>query len=473
MICLLTVGLVVACSVERSPLGARSGGFGGTAGIAGFGGTSGTAATGGVGAVGGSGAVGGTGGTGGTGGISGTGGAAGIAGTGGTGGISGTGGIGGTGGVPACQTNDDLKTGSLCADAAQGWFAIKNDLDVWWQGIPTRDPGRGNILIYLLAKMENVCSDGSAAEITIKACGTRLPPFTSDVACDAFQIQFPDSIWDSPTMPRFHTYGSTTGFNPGDILQVSRTTGLVGIDLMNGTEDGAWPTSMMTGSFRCENGTGERCFPDHDNDGKPGISIVIRSDEAIYTSDLDSGTCSTGTPYRYRGAPTGAFIDAGGGGGGGIRAARVQIGIRTRISGQGTIGNDCASGNGPAMADFLDSRAYSCEVTPSSLPTGPTQGTPFMTADPRIATMNYACTGAEAQFVDDNVPIYIVLQQGQVPGDSKRPNGWSPNPFNNFLDRDIKRHRSMGPRSAIVRLGDLAGPEPSCATVRDVSYPGL
>jgi hypothetical protein len=53
----------------------------------------------------------------------------------------------------ACATTNDIRTGAQCAATVDGWFAIKSILDVWWQGIPTRDPGRGIIDIYLLAKV--------------------------------------------------------------------------------------------------------------------------------------------------------------------------------------------------------------------------------------------------------------------------------------------------------------------------------
>jgi hypothetical protein len=387
------------------------------------------------------------------------------AGTGMTTGGAGTGmttGGGGTGGEPPVLSCDDagadIRTGSMCEDSADGWFAIKTVIDVWWQGTAVRDPGRGDIEVYLLGKLEGVCQDGTGGVGTIKACGTRLPPFTSDVACDAFQIQFPDEMWDSPNMPRFTTTGSTTGFNPGDVLTIDSAVGLVGIDLMDGQESGTWPTSMETGSISCEAGTGLPCFPDHDNDGQPGITVQLRTDAADYTSDLGDGTCTgNGLPYKYRGSPTVTDIGAGGGAGGGVRAEKVRIGLRTKLGGAGAIGDDCVSGVGDSIAEFLDSRAVDCEIDPDTLPA----------TDPRVSSGDTACTATEAQFVDDNVPQYIVLAKGETPGETMPPLGWS------LAGRDIDKSASIGPRSGLVRLGGLDAAEPDCAAVRNAAFPDL
>lgn len=382
-------------------------------------------------------------------------------------GVSGNGGLGGGdggggGGEPLmCSGGADIRTGSMCADAAEGWFAIKTKIDVWWQGTPVRDPGRGDIEVYLLGKLEDVCDDGSNGRGTIKACGTVLPPFTSDVACDAFQIQFPNEIWESPMMPRYTTTGSTTAFEPGGILTLNSALGLVGIDLMDATQDqpSGFPTAAQTGTFACEAGTGVQCFPDHDNDGKPGITIQLRNDAATYVGPYQNGKCTAagGTDYKYRGSPTFSDIGAGGGAGGGIRAIKVRIGLRTRLGGAGAIGADCMSGVGDSQADYLDSRAWECEVDPATLPPG----------DARMGGSDFACTTAEAQFVDENVPAYRVLAKGAMPGDSMPPLGWV------LAGRDIPKTASAGPRSALVRLGSLSDPEPSCEAVRTAAYPAL
>lgn len=419
--------------------------------VSGAGATSGTGAVGGTVATGGTGAASGT-----TGGTTMVGGMSGGM-TGGSAGVGATGGVGG--GEPlVCESEADIRTGMACDEAAEGWFAIKTVADVWWDGSSTRDPGRGDIEIYLLGRLEDVCNDGSNGKGTIKACGTVLPPFTSDVACDAFQIEFPDAIWDSPMMPRFTTTGSTTAFTPGGLLTLNAATGLLGVDLMDGQEEGAWPGAAMTAMFPCEAGTGADCFPDHDGDGEAGITINLRHDEAVYVGPLQNGKCTSGADYKYRGAPTnGLDIGAGGGAGGGVRALNVRIGLRSRLGGAGLIAEDCMSGVGESTVDFLDSRALECIIDPMTLVAG----------DPRIASMDHDCTAAEATFVDENVPLYQVLPKDAVPGATMLPLGWG------LAARDIDKSPSEGPKSALVRLGSNSDPEPSCETVRTATFVGL
>jgi hypothetical protein len=323
----------------------------------------------------------------------------------------------------------------------------------------------------LLGRLDGVNSDGSGGVGTIKSCGTRLPPFTSDVACDAFQIEFPDAMWESPMMPRFTTTGNTTAFEPGGILTLNPAVGLVGLDVMNNVEGNAGVFPMTAGAVTCEAGEGADCFPDHDGDSHEGVTINLRHDAATYdpatlpnlgglvraSGDTNFGKCSLNAmPYKYRGAPTnGLDIGAGGGAGGGVRAVQVRIGLRTRLGGAGAINNDCASGVGDSECDMLDSRAWSCKLDPTTYPAG-------------VTYPMDECDVNQAKFVDDNVPIYRVLGAGQMAGPvTTLPNGWA------FVGRNIDTTASRGPKSALVRLGDLTGGEPTCAAVRGAAYPAL
>jgi hypothetical protein len=191
-------------------------------------------------------------------------------GTAGTG--TGTAGTDGGGGDVMCATTDVLE--GSCKSSAEGVYAIKTEIDVWWQDDitpPIVDPGRGKITVYLMGDLTEVCDDGSNGRGVIRGCGTELPPFVSYAACDAFQISFPDELWDQPTMPTFTTTGSTTGFEPGDVLSLAEAAGLVGISLND--VNATWPTPMETGNVTCPEGSGADCFPDHDGDGNPGISV--------------------------------------------------------------------------------------------------------------------------------------------------------------------------------------------------------
>jgi hypothetical protein len=61
------------------------------------------------------------------------------------------------------------------------------------------------------------------------ACGAVLPPFVNDTLCEAYQLNFPDALWDSPKMPTFMTTGTTDGFTPGSTLSIAEAIGLVGV----------------------------------------------------------------------------------------------------------------------------------------------------------------------------------------------------------------------------------------------------
>ncbi|MDH5674671.1 MAG: hypothetical protein OEZ06_21265 [Myxococcales bacterium] len=397
-----------------------------------------------------------TGGTGATG--TGTGGTAGgtVTGTGGTGATGGTGGVvsttGGTGGdtgpVGGLCTGVDRGTlaegqcattevceGS-CKALAQGIYAIKTEIDVWWVDDvepPLVDPGRDKITVYLHGELQDVCEDGSNGLGVMKACGTVLPLFKSDANCDAFQIAFYDEMWDKPTMPTFKTSGWSTGFEPGDTLTLEIATGLLGFS-MNNADTAAWPTSAQTGDVTCPEGTGEACFPDHDGDGKPGITAYMANIGQNLTAD---GCGGFNLPFVYRGAPLDALnaLDDGG-----LKAEKMHVGIRSRLGGAGQIGSDCMSGVGDSQAEYLDSRVWSCELS---------DGNP--------------CADAHAQFVDDNAPTYNVLKKGEAP------------PVDVMIPAtqgggSLDQTPSAGPRSSLVRLGDI-GQTFDCAAVRNAAYP--
>jgi hypothetical protein len=110
---------------------------------------------------------------------------------------------------------------------------------------------------------------------------------------------------------------------------------------------------------------------------------------------------------------------------------------------------------GDSTAEFLDSRAIDCLVDPNSLPAGDT------------LHPGNACTDAEAIFVDENVPQYLVLDKGETPGDTMPLLGWV------SQGRDIDKSPSDGPRSALVRIADLDAAEPDCATVRNAAFPAI
>jgi hypothetical protein len=362
---------------------------------------------------------------------------------------------GGAGTTPVgpvdCSSRGGDPTGT-CKDSASGTFAIKTEVDVWWAqetDAPIVDPGRGKITVYLMGKLSGVCGDKMGMG-DIKGCGTVLPPFVSWVSCNAFSIEFPDAVWDQPSMPHFTTGGNTTGFEPGETLAINIATGLVGIDLM--MENDPWPTPAQTGTFACMLGMPSasepgKCFPDDDGDGKPGITIKMGKIGMAYPGGAD---CGLG-PIMFRGAPLNAVngLDPGS-----VRAETLYIGLRTRIGGMGKIGTDCKSGAGDGVVEYLDSRVFDCVLT---------DGTP--------------CDAMGATFVDEQAPNYRILKKGEAPpttpdyvlrsacecpGGCFRPEGNCP----------LDQTPSPGARSALVRLGGVDETF-DCAAVRNAAYPAL
>jgi len=374
----------------------------------------------------------------------------------GTGDSGSSGGGSGSGGEEApppveCETDEDIMTGMECAEEANGVFAIKTEIDVWWQDDavpPLVDPGRGKITIYLKGKLTGVCPDGSGGQGEMTACGTELPHFVSYVNCDAYQITFPDALWDLPSMPKFYTGGSTTGFTPGSVLSIAEATGLIGVDIADPM--GAWPSSADM--LMCEAGMGGDCFPDDDDDGKKGVSIVMgRIGETLEGWSTGCGLLGN-EAVVFRGAPLSSGLE-------GLcnapeeptclRANDLEIGVRSRIGGGGEIGADCASGTGDSTAMFVDSRVWGCTLN---------NGT--------------ECMPAQAAFVDSAAPNYNILAKGATPPSTvmrstcECPGGCT------GAACPIDQTASKGPLSALVRLGN-ADESFTCADVRNAPFPAF
>jgi hypothetical protein len=291
-----------------------------------------------------------------------------------------------------------------------------------------------------MGKLSGVCQDGKGMG-DIKGCGTELPPFVSYAACDAFQIEIPDELWDKPSMPHFMTTGNTSGFEPGQTLGIDIATGLVGISLMD--VNGAWPKPAETGTFKCPEGTGEKCFPDADGDGKPGITIRMGKIGMQYKPN---GCGLDNQPVVFRGAPFDAITGVDDNS---IRAETLYIGLRTRLGGAGMIGSDCKSGAGDATAEFLDSRVWDC-----------------------IGTDKMACTPDQAKFIDEQAPEYKILKKDEKPPTTVMKSSCECAGGCTGDACPLDQTPSKGARSAIVRLGDL-NQDFDCAAVRAAPYPEL
>jgi len=322
-----------------------------------------------------------------------------------------------------------------------GLYGIRYVVDLTWGGrsgglVGLTDDGRGKQVIHMLASIDSIDPQTLALTGTARVCGASLPTFYSTTLCEAYEPVFPTAMWDSDKMPRLPISGKLQCLDPGCILSIDAQTVLAGISLNN--PEAPWPTSDQTPQISCAAGTGVKCFPDHDGDGQPGLTVHVS------TQGVVTGTATTCSGmYTKRAAPLNSSITAIFGGV--HRTDRVMLGVRMKVGGSATLGSACASASGSGIAEYVNSRAWSCMVQqgtynfPNFTPAGP----------------NDVCSSAEASFMDANLPIYDILAVGKKP-DSKLT----------LLDTSA----SQGPLVSIVRLGD-PGASLGCADVRDAKYP--
>jgi len=310
----------------------------------------------------------------------------------------------------------------MCKATAPGVYAMKVDVDVWYMDEVTGalfDPGRGKISIYFRNTLTDVCEDGTGGTALAHPCGSRIPGLYSSAAGNkVFQIVFPDDLWDKMGVPDYKTGGGTSSFDPGGILTIEKTVGLLGLELT--APDATWPTFEQTPTFSCGNGkTGSACFVDVDGDGRPGFAVSIQTTG----TPADPGY---GTGWAFAPAPTDPFAALSG-----MGTTKVDIGLRTRVGGSGAIGADCKSGTGDADADDFESRVNDCTKLDGS-----------------------KCSAMEVSFVDQNTPAFHVLKAGQTP-----PAMW----MNAYQGKN--KEASTGPKATVVRLGDV-GQTFTCEQVR-------
>ena len=319
-----------------------------------------------------------------------------------------------------------------------GVFGVVARVDVSWGGrsgglVGITDDGRGPILVHLLVRVEGVDANRNLRG-TINPCGVTLPPFYSTTLCESYNPIFPAAMWEESTMPEFPLLGRYSCYEPGCTLTLDAQTTLIGVQLQN--PEAPWPMPSETGRLECPLGRGKQCFPDHDSNELPGISVELNT-----MGKPAAGVGCMGN-YSYQAAPLNAdptviFKQV-------RRAETVLIGVRTKLGGSGKIAGDCNTAIGSGLAEFFQSRAYGCVVK---------QGSANLGGQP--AGANEGCDSNEAQFMDENLPIYHVLGPGETPASNLKVTDTSP---------------STGPQFALVRLGKLSD-SVTCEDVRAAPYP--
>jgi hypothetical protein len=319
-----------------------------------------------------------------------------------------------------------------CKAAVPGVYAVKTELDVWWRdevSSPTiYDPGRGKIVVYSREEIDDLCEDGSNGTATVQVCGVVMPTVLADANCGALQVVFPDKLWDGPAMPSFMT-SAMSGFAAGEMWTTSKVFSLLGIELV--AADSAWPAYTEVTTFSCPAGKGAQCFPDHDGDSSPGITVTMKLDGS---PGQQAYSCIA--PWEYMTYPLSALgaLDKSAG------ASDLFIGLRARIGSSATFASSCTLTPANAAADRWESRLIDCKLK---------NGT--------------KCASGEANFADQTLPRYYLLAAGAVPpAEWKHPRSEA--------DAALSRASSAGPISSVVRLGDNDA-SANCARIRSTTFP--
>lgn len=365
--------------------------------------------------------------------------------TGGTGGGAGAGGSGGTAADAGLDAGLDAGDPSPLGDCAgPGIWGARASVDVYWGGRTVglaglTNDGRGRVTMDLRFDIQQVDAGSGEVQGSARVCDVELPPFTSSSLCEAYGPVFPPAMWEAPEMPEIPLSGRWRCGAESCSLELDPVTALHGIKLSS--PDAAWPAPTSTRTaFSCGKESGSGCFPDHDGNGLPGVTVELRTKGAI-AADCQGFFVSG--DYDYEAAPLSAspehIFNAA------VRADRIHLGLRNRLGATIDMGEDCTSGTGQAQARYLQSRAWSCHLQEGS---GNSQS-----GD--VAGPDQECTDSEALFMDQNLPQYYVLEQGQSP----------PSTLSGLSDTSASR----GPLLSLVRLGD-SGEKVGCDRVRGASY---
>lgn len=277
----------------------------------------------------------------------------------------------------ACRGASPPEEGS-CDTQLTGWYALAYDLDVVYQDeagdeSPAYDPGRGQLRLLFKAALRGTCQEEPAVT-SLQLCGLTLPPLTSAAESGWQALTVPAEAWDQPTQPRFETR-----VHAADTMDMDQTRILLGIEPP--AQSANWPTFLDTTSFDCgERRQGSACFPDHDGDGQPGISVELpQADDGSAADDCGSwhltGARTEGVPF----APH-------------PRASRLYLGLRTALKGQFAFDETCEAGVGSADAEDVALRVLDCELSNGS-----------------------RCNALQATYVDQHAPTFHVLHAGQEP----------------------------------------------------------
>lgn len=312
-----------------------------------------------------------------------------------------------------------------CGDALAGSYGARVELDVYVQDGASsgeHDPGRGRASVLLRADIHRTRGRASA-DVTLRLCGLELPPRYAYASSGVTQLQLADDIWLRDSMPAWKSrIHPVTGDDPlAGTLQVDAFPILLGIALRE--PGAAWPSFDQTPAIDCGTDT---CFPDHDGDGEPGVSLRTQSQGEI---DAPYPACAA---WQHRAPST---DDHAWSSRAETQARRLFVGLRTALQLFPRFDETCSEARGRARAADIMVRALDCELA---------NGQP--------------CSPRQATVIDERAPIFHVLEAGEAPPETFRDS-------REFVDEALDRAPSTGGHVTLRRLPD-ADAAANCESVR-------
>lgn len=251
-------------------------------------------------------------------------------GSGGTGGSAmGTGGTAaGTGGMMGADGGTGGMAGAKCPTQTAFTLAVHVILDATWPATTATNMGTGKIHLWNRAKFT---ANGLMLMGETASCGSVLPPFDLNFAGSVVtggskvSIDVPNSVWDTPTIPKFPNSGTISGWDAGSTIKIVPTVALVGLHMDDPMA--AWPMSY----------TGVMAV-DADGDGKPGFTAVPKDGNGFVAPPTALGI--------FGSAPS---------------ADKVYLATRTIVQLDGKM-DSCTTQSGTAAVTFFDSHVVGCHV---------------------------------------------------------------------------------------------------------------
>jgi len=295
--------------------------------------------------------------------------------------------------------------------ACSGSYAVRVELDVYMPASAEHDPGRGRASLWLRADIERT------SNVTLQLCGLDLPARYAYASSAVTDLQLADESFDHEGMPvwKSHLHNQPDGGG----LALDAFPILLGIAL---TDPGAeWPSYDETPAFDC--GGGE-CFPDHDGDGEPGVTLLAGRAEI---ADAPYPACSE---WQARGPSTDNHVWLASAG---SAARQLFVGLRTALQLFPQFDATCARASGHARAADIVTRTLDCELADGQ-----------------------RCSPTQATVIDRRSPTFHVLEAGETPPETFRDP-------RSFVDEALDRGPSGGGQVTLQRLRDDAA---HCEAVR-------